>query len=100
MANKILVFIEQRNGEIKKAAFEAAKTAADMGSKLGYDVSAVVIGNEISNLESLGGYGVKNVIHLKNADLTNYSSSAYPELLAKEFNDSERSTTELFLIGS
>lgn len=80
MANKVLVFLEQRNGQIKKASFEAAKVGADLASKLGTEVEAVVIGNEIESPESVGGYGVAKVTHLKNALLENYSD-AYKELL-------------------
>ena len=89
MANKILVFIEQRNGQIKKSSLEAAKIASDIASKIGYSTEAVAIGNEIENLADLGGYGITKVTHFKNSALENYSVSAYTELtanLAKEIN--------------
>jgi electron transfer flavoprotein alpha subunit len=78
---KILVFIEQRNGQIKKASFEAAKVAFDVAQKLNGTVEAVAIGNEISSLDSLGGFGIGRVHHLKNSALENYSSSAYTTVL-------------------
>lgn len=87
MANKILVFIEQRNGLIKKPSFEAAKTAADLAVKLSGTVEAVTVGNEIEGLEKVGSYGVAKVTHFKNSDLTNYSPSAYAELITKFVND-------------
>lgn len=87
MANNILVFIEQRDGKIKKASFEAAKAASELSAKTGGEVKAAVIGGEIENVEQLGGYGVANVTHIKNNDLAKYSSTAYAELLTKEMND-------------
>jgi electron transfer flavoprotein alpha subunit len=76
MANKILVFIEQRNGLIKKSSLEAAKVAADLTVKLSGTVEAVTVGNEIEGLEKVGSYGVTKVTHFKNSDLSNYSPSA------------------------
>ncbi len=87
MANNILVFIEQRDGKIKKASFEAAKAASDFASKIGGEAKAVVIGGDVENAEQLGGYGVSNVTHIKNNDLSKYSSTAYAELLSKEMAD-------------
>jgi electron transfer flavoprotein alpha subunit len=83
MANKILAFLEQRNGQIKKSSFEVAKTAAEFAAKLSANVEAVTIGNDIENLENVGGYGISKVTYLKNAELLNYSSSAYVQVIGK-----------------
>jgi len=83
MTNKILVFIEQRDNKIKKASFETVKTASNFAAKLEAELEAVVIGNDVDELEKIGGYGINKVTHLKNVDLANYSSSAYSELLGK-----------------
>src|SRR4030042_6535143 len=87
MANKILVYIEQRNGQIKKASFEAARVGFDFANKLGSEVEAIVIGNDTEGIDKVGGYGVKKVIHIKNKDLANYSSSAYTEILVSYIKD-------------
>ncbi|MBU1100398.1 MAG: electron transfer flavoprotein subunit alpha/FixB family protein [Bacteroidetes bacterium] len=86
MANKVLVFLEQRNGQIKKASFEAAKVGAELAAKLGIEAEAVVIGNEVESPEKVGGFGIKKVTHLKNALLENYSD-AYKELLTSYTNE-------------
>ncbi|TSA28227.1 MAG: electron transfer flavoprotein subunit alpha/FixB family protein [Ignavibacteriales bacterium] len=83
MANKILVFIEQRSGKIKKSSFEAVKTASDIAQKISGSVEAISIGNEIENLEKVGGFGAAKITHFKNADLENYSPSAYADIIAK-----------------
>lgn len=87
MANKFLVFIEQRNGQIKKASIEAAKTAHELSSKLGGSAEAVVIGNEVNDCSNLGGFGISKVTLYQNADLDLYSASDYAELVANHSNE-------------
>ncbi|HET55552.1 MAG TPA: electron transfer flavoprotein subunit alpha/FixB family protein [Ignavibacteria bacterium] len=88
MANKVLVFLEQRNGSIKKSSLEAVKVGKDFADKLSCDVEAFVIGAEISDLEKVGSYGVSKVTHLKNSELAMYSSTAYLKLAIKHVQDS------------
>ncbi len=88
MANKILAVLEQRDGKLKKISFEVAKAAAGIAEKLGAEVEAVVIGNEIDGVENVGGYGIGKVTYYKNADLHNYSSSAYGDILAEHATNS------------
>ncbi len=88
MANKILVFIEQRNGTIKKSSFEACRTSANLAKQLGFEVEALVIGSNVESLESIGNYGVTKVTHYKNGQLLNYSNSAYADILANHFSSS------------
>ncbi|MCF8260547.1 MAG: electron transfer flavoprotein subunit alpha/FixB family protein [Melioribacteraceae bacterium] len=83
MSKKILVFIEQRNSEIKKASFEAVKVATDLAAKQNSEVLAIALGNEINGLEDVGGFGINTVKHYKSVDLELYSSGAYAELIAE-----------------
>jgi len=98
MANKILVFLEQRNSQIKKSSFEAVKAASDIAKKLNYEIEAITIGNNIENLEEAGNYGVNNVVHFKNSQLENYSTSAYTKILFNYFNETEAEI--LFISGT
>jgi electron transfer flavoprotein alpha subunit len=82
MANKILVVLEQRDDQLKKVSFEAAKAGSDLAKNLGCKVEAVVVGNNIADVKSLGGYDVPKVTVLKNADLVQYSSSGYASAIA------------------
>jgi len=89
MINKILVFIEQRNSQIKKSSLETANAAKNIADQLNSEVEAVIIGNDVVGAEDIGQYGISNVTHIKNADLENYSTSAYSKLLsshAEEIN--------------
>lgn len=82
MPNKILVFLEQRNGEIKKSSFEAAKAASVLSKELNCEVEAIVLGNDIKEIVKTGNFGVKKVVHYKHEGLEKYSSSAYADLVA------------------
>ncbi len=83
MSNKILVFVEQRNGEIKKSSLEAVKAGSLFAEQLGISSEAVVIGNEITNFNSISNYGISNVTHLKSADLALYSTTGYSQALSE-----------------
>lgn len=83
MANKVLVYLEQRNGSIKKSSLEAVKVGKDFAEKYNAGLEAVVIGNDINKLEQIGGYGVSKITHYKNKDMELYSASAYTDLVAK-----------------
>ena len=81
MANKILAVLEQRDGALKRSAFETVSAAHKIASELNLEAEAVVVGNEISNINDIGNYGISKVVHLKNADLVNYSSSGYRDAI-------------------
>jgi electron transfer flavoprotein alpha subunit len=83
MANKILAVIEQREGKLKKSAFELISTVKALSVDLNLEPIAICIGNEISNLNETGNYGISKVIHFKNAVLENYSSSAYTDIISE-----------------
>ena len=81
MSNKILAVLEQREGTLKKSAFETVSTVQKLASELKLEAEAVVVGNEISNINNIGKYGIKKVVHLKNAEFANYSSSGYRDAI-------------------
>ena len=89
MANKILAILEQREGLLKKVSFEAASTASKLAKELNLEVEAVVAGSDVNNLNEISKYGISKVVHLKNSEFTNYTSSGYTEAIsnyAKESN--------------
>ncbi len=81
MANKILAVLEQRDGFLKRSAFETVSAAYKIASELNLEAEAVVVGNEISNINDIGNYGISKVVHLKNVDLVNYSPSGYRDTI-------------------
>ncbi|MGB5847579.1 MAG: electron transfer flavoprotein subunit alpha/FixB family protein [Ignavibacteriaceae bacterium] len=87
MANKILAVLEQRDGILKRSAFETVSAAYKIASELSLEAEAVVVGNEISNINDVGNYGISKVVHLKNVDLANYSSSGYRDAIVNYANE-------------
>jgi electron transfer flavoprotein alpha subunit len=83
MANKILVFIEQRNNKIKKASLEVASFASFLANQLSATAEAIVIGNEVEGLENIGGYGIDKVTFFKNENLSDYSPSALKAIVTE-----------------
>ncbi|MDH7515727.1 MAG: electron transfer flavoprotein subunit alpha/FixB family protein [Bacteroidota bacterium] len=70
-----LVFIEQRNGTIKKASLETLSAAAVLAKEPASPVEAVCLGTA-SGLDTLGAYGASKVYHVPDSRLDLYSSTA------------------------
>jgi electron transfer flavoprotein alpha subunit len=87
MANKILAILEQREGSLKKVSFEAASTALTLAKELNLDVEAVVTGSDVNNLSEISKYGIAKVVHLKNSEFSNYTSSGYTEAISNYAKD-------------
>jgi electron transfer flavoprotein alpha subunit len=82
MANRILAVLEQREGKLKKTAAEVITAAKKLAEDLNGSTEAVVVGNDISNIEEIAQYGAGKVIHYHNSQLENYSASAYSKIIA------------------
>lgn len=87
MANKILAVLEQREGKLKKSAFEVVATSAKIAKELSLEAEAVVVGGNIENINDIAKYGLQKVTHFKNDDLQNYSSSAYTKIVSDFANE-------------
>ena len=72
----ILVFIEHRNAQIKKASIESLKAAYGLSGVLGGTVLACVFGKGVASLDSLGGYGATKVLCVDDERFENYSTVA------------------------
>jgi electron transfer flavoprotein alpha subunit len=88
MGKKVLVFIEQRDGIIKKSSLEASRTASAIASVLSSEAEAIIIGNQVTEIEKLGNYGIKRIIFFKNSELADYSPKTYTELVSKQISES------------
>jgi len=88
--SSILVFAEQRNGEIKKIAFENLTIAKKLGAELGADVLSVLIGNSVFGLASeLEKYGADKVLTYQDVNLENYNSEGYAKVMADAIDDTQ-----------
>ena len=78
----VLIYIDQSNGEAKKASLEAAYYGSQIAAKEGGDAIGLFLG-EGSGLESLGNYGLKKVLHVNNAAFNNFDSKAFTKVIAE-----------------
>ena len=89
MANNILAVLEQREGSLKRSAFEVVNKAANLAKELNTIAEAVVVGDAINNLNEISKYGIQKITHLKNSELANYSSSGYTEAISNLAKESD-----------
>jgi electron transfer flavoprotein alpha subunit len=77
----ILVFVEQRNGQIRAASLQAVSQARRLAAGA---VSAVLPGSGIAGAAaSLGAYGASKVFVADDPNLALYSAEGYAEVVAK-----------------
>jgi electron transfer flavoprotein alpha subunit len=80
---KILAYIEQRNGELKKNAFETVTAARNLASQTGGSFAALLVGKDVAGLASaLAPYGATDVILVEDARLAQYASGAVATAIA------------------
>lgn len=79
MANKILVFAEQRDGAFRKSSFEAIGRAKQLAS----EVHVLVVGDGVAALAgSLGAYGADHVHVVEGETLKLYHAEGYAAALS------------------
>jgi electron transfer flavoprotein alpha subunit len=78
----VLVFAEHQNGQLKKAALEAATYGSKAAAMLSTDCAAVVIGAP-ENADQLGNYGVKTVYQINHEALHHFDTRLYTAAIAQ-----------------
>jgi electron transfer flavoprotein alpha subunit len=79
----ILVYIEIREGKVKKSSLEVLSEAKRRADELGQEVFAVLVGYELDSLApEVSQYGANKVIVLDSPLLSSYSPSGYAHVLA------------------
>ena len=89
MAAKILAILEQRDGLLKRSAFETVQQASQLAKDLSLEVEAVVVGGDIENLNDISNFGITKIVHLKSPDLSGYSSSGYTSAISDYAKESD-----------
>jgi electron transfer flavoprotein alpha subunit len=80
---KILAFAEQREGKLKKSAFEVTGTARRIADQLGAELVTLVIGDNVQGIAGeLGQYGAGRVLVAQDPKLRFYSTTAYSAIIA------------------
>ncbi len=93
----LLVFIEQRDGQIKRASLEVLSKGAELAQ--GGKVVAVLIGSNIKSLtDGLAKYGATKVVAFENEALARYAPTAFAKLIVKTVK--EESATLVLLAST
>ena len=83
MTNNILVFAEQRDGNVKKVAYEMLSASTGLAAALGGTVEAALLGSGMDGLaDMLAQYGAAKVYVADDPALATYASEAYTDTLA------------------
>ncbi len=78
MGTGVLAFAEQRNGELKKTAFEVTGLARRLAGELGGEATVVVVGSGVDGLAGeLAAHGAQKVIVVDQPELAEYSAEGY-----------------------
>jgi len=94
----ILVFVEQRGGEIRKASQQAISEAKRLGGA-GGAVTAVLPGSSVGDeAAGLGAWGADKIFVADDANLGLYSAEGYAEAVAKAVDQAQPSA--VFFAGT
>jgi len=79
----VLTFVENWDGKFKKLTFELVSYAAKVAEMMNTTAIAVSIGKVApEELEKLGKYGVKKIIHVQNDDLVILDNQAFSSVIS------------------
>ena len=79
----VLIFIDQSEGHIKKASFEAMTYGVKVAEQLGTVAEGLVLGQVNDDLAALGKYGVKKIHQVKNEALNHLDAQVYTKVIAE-----------------
>lgn len=79
----VLIFVDQSEGHIKKASFEALTYGAKIAEQTGTTAEALVLGSVSDDLAALGKYGVKKVHQVNNDTLNHLDAQLYAKVIAE-----------------
>jgi electron transfer flavoprotein alpha subunit len=83
MENNVLVIAEQRDGVLKKVAFEMLGVGSELAAALGGRVEAALLGSGLDGLpDTLAQYGATRVYVADDDSLASFSSEGYTNTLA------------------
>lgn len=83
MAEGILVFTEERNGDLTKSAREVLTAGYSLAQESGTSLSAVLVGSDISSLTSnIEQFGVSTIYVADHSDLKSYSALGFAEVIS------------------
>lgn len=80
----VLVYIDNSEGQLKKASYEAAGYGVALAEQMGTDAVGVCVGNVADDvLSTLGEYGLSRILNVKNEGLNYFDSQIQTKAVAK-----------------
>ena len=94
----VMVFVEQRSGEIQNVSLELLGKGRELADKINNKLSAVLLGHNIENLnEELIQYGADEVVYVEDENLDVYLTSTYTKALTEVIN---KKNPDIVLVGA
>lgn len=79
---KVLIFIDQAEGHVKKSSYEALSYGSQVAKQLGIAAEGLLLGTVTDDLSDLGKYGVSTIHQVANASLNNMDAQVYAKAIA------------------
>src|SRR4051812_35434924 len=79
----VLIFIDQADGQVKKASYEAISYGSKVAELLNTTAEGVVLGTVTDDLGALGKYGVKKIHHIKEEALNHFDAQVFTDVIAQ-----------------
>ncbi|MFY8127172.1 MAG: electron transfer flavoprotein subunit alpha/FixB family protein [Chitinophagaceae bacterium] len=79
---KVLVFIDQADGQVKKSSYEALSYGANVANLLGGVAEGLVLGEVKDDLSTLGKYGVNTIHQVQNSSLNHVDAQVFAKAIA------------------
>jgi electron transfer flavoprotein alpha subunit len=90
MASNVLVFVERREGQVKRPSLEAIGVACGMAEILGGSVDTLAVGPGAGECAAeVGRFGARRLYHVDDDALEHYAPEAYAACLAQAAKTSE-----------
>lgn len=98
MAQGVMTFAEQRDGEIRKVSYEVVSEGRRLADAMGQEVTALLLGSNIKDkAEVLGHYGADKVLVAEDPRLEIYTTDAYVSVIAELVKANEPA---VFIMGA
>ena len=79
----ILIFVDQSEGQIKKASLEVLSYGSKVAEQLGTTAEGVVLGSVTADLAALGKYGIQKVYHIDDEALNHFDAQLFTSVIAQ-----------------
>jgi len=79
----VIIFIDQTEGHIKKASYEAMSYGAAIAKQINVPAYGVLLGNVNDDIATLGKYGVSKIYHVTDEVYNHFDAQVYTKAIAE-----------------